>query len=67
MTVRDGGGYKRRSPISSRESGMEANVEPSREIIPGEVIHITLQNAYWIIGITWMLVQMWDHFHNKMK
>lgn len=46
---------------------MEANVELSREIIPGEVIHITLQNAYWIIGITWMLVQMWDHFHNKMK
>ena len=46
---------------------MEANVEPSREIIPGEVIHITLQNVYWVVGIAYMFIMTVVAIHNIKK
>ena len=46
---------------------MEACVKPSRENIPREVIHITLQDVFWIVSIIWILVQIWDKFSGKKK
>lgn len=34
---------------------------------PGEVIHITLQNVYWIVGIAYMFIMTVVAIHNIKK
>lgn len=46
---------------------MEAKILPSREILLGEVIYITLQYVFWIVSICWIFFQMWDKLHNRKK
>ena len=42
-------------------------MEPSREMIPREVMYITLQDLFWVVSIVWILFQAWDRFQGKKK
>lgn len=39
----------------------------SREILSQGVIHITLQEVFWISSIAWIVIQVWNLFHNNKK
>lgn len=66
MTVRDGIRFKD-GRLVSRESGKQVNVWPRGKFFPRGVIHITLQEVFWIASITWIIVQVWNVFHNNKK
>ena len=36
-------------------------------ILPEEVIHITLQNVYWVVGIAYMVIMAAVTIHNIKK
>ena len=66
MTVRDGMRLKRRSPGVPRER-KAGECMASREILSQGVIHITLQEVFWISSIAWIVIQVWNLFHNNKK
>ena len=66
MTVRDGDGLKRRLPELPRERKGGERIALSGNI-PKGVIHIELQELFWIVSIAWIFVQAWGLFKDKKK
>ena len=50
----------------TRAGGMEACISP-RGNFSREVIYITLQEVFWLVSITWILIQAWDKLRHKKK
>ena len=68
------GGGEKDGCLTSRESGMEACVQLSREIFPGEVIHITSVSLLSVIGVVGAIASivslalyLYDRHHDKKE
>nr|DAZ58328.1 MAG TPA: hypothetical protein [Caudoviricetes sp.] len=36
-------------------------------LFPWEVVHITLQDLFWVVSIGWIIIQAWNMFRGKKK
>ena len=60
-------GKKGRLPCHPASAEWMRICSPRGKFVPQEVIHITLQEIFWIVSITWIILQVYDKFEIKKK
>lgn len=63
----DGVRLNGRLPAIPRERNGGVCIALAGNLFLGEVIHINLQNVFWVVSIAWIIYQAVDKFYNRKK
>ncbi len=51
--------------LTSRVSGKEGVYSALAGNTSREVVHITVQDLFWLVSIVWIIVQLWDRVNSS--